>query len=58
MPKPTCGTRALAGIRGACREISNLTGATPGERKAGATVAVIVNDSAAIAQAIAFEAYA
>ena len=49
--------RVLLGIGGACREISNFAGATPGESKAGAAMTVIVNNCAAIAQAIAFEAH-
>ena len=40
------------------RKLNNLARAAPGERKPGAAVAVVMNDGAAIVEAISFEAYA
>jgi hypothetical protein len=51
-PKPACQRRALP------REISNFSRAAPGKSEAGAAVAVVVNDGAAVAQLIALEAHA
>jgi hypothetical protein len=54
-PKSTRGTRALPRRK---REAEYFLGAAPGQSETGAAVAVVVNDGAAVAQLIAFEAYA
>lgn len=38
--------------------VENFARATPREREAGAAVAIVMDDGSAIAQAIAFQAYA
>ena len=57
MERSRCANRVLS-TQPLTREINNFTRAAPGQGETCATVAIVVNYGAAIAQAVPFEAYA